>query len=144
MANGNYEYAGNKITLKWDAIVTPDAINPTYLSQHFKEYYAEYADDYYKKRLEYNSKNIGTLGYQIYLQTDTGLQSIGFTSNPFYSYQATTSGTYTFVIKSAYSIFKSNMSNGITLSTNVTVAAPIIPTPPVEPEIPEQEEIITP
>ena len=135
---GSINTNGSQINLSWNGIKTPNAISESYLKNYFSENYKQFASTYLKKRKSYNESNIGTLGYQIYLQTDAGLQSIGFTSNPYYSYQATTSGTYTFVIKSAYSIFKSNMSNGITLSTNVTVAAPVIPTPPVEPEIPEE------
>lgn len=135
-SNGSVSVNGSQINLSWNGIKTPDAISDSYLKNHFSENYGKFASTYLKKRLSYNEKNIGTLGYQVYLQTDTGLQSIGFTSSTNYSYQASTSGTYTFVIKSAYSIFKSNMSNGITLSANVTIAAPSIPSTPTIPTDP--------
>jgi penicillin-binding protein 1A len=141
---GSISTNGSQINLSWNAIKTPNAISESYLKNYFSENYGKFASTYLKKRKTYNSDNIGTIGYQVYLQTDTGLQAIGYTSNPYYSYQATTSGTYTFVIKSAYSIFKSNMSNGITLSTNATVTTPVIPTPPTDPVIPEGNENITP
>lgn len=133
---GSINANGTQINLSWIGIKTPNAINESYLKSFFSENYGTFASTYFKKRLSYNEKNIGNLGYQVYLQTDTGLQSIGFTTNPYYTYQATTSGTYTFVIKSAYSIFKSNMSNGITLSTYVT-AQNTPQTPPIDPGTPE-------
>ncbi|MBR6820939.1 MAG: transglycosylase domain-containing protein [Bacilli bacterium] len=133
---GSISANGTQINLSWTGIKTPNAINESYLKSFFSENYGSFASTYFKKRLSYNEKSIGNLGYQVYLQTDTGLQSIGFTTNPYYTYQATTSGTYTFVIKSAYSIFKSNMSNGITLSTYVTVQN-TPQTPPIDPGTPE-------
>ena len=139
--NGNISVNGSQINLSWNEIKTPNAINASYLKTHFSENYGQFASTYLKKRNTYNEKNIGTLGYQVLLQTDTGLQPIGFTSTPYYSYQATTSGTYTFVIKSAYSIFKDNMSNGITLSTNVSVSSPVIPpSTPSDPTTPDNSD----
>ena len=40
---------------------------------------------------------------------------------------ATESGEYTFVIKTAYSIFKSNMSDGKEITIDVKIKSPIIP-----------------
>ena len=120
----------------------PNAINDNYLKTFFSENYGQFASKYLADRQNYNINYIGTLGYQVYLQTEAGLQPLGFTSTPYYTYQATTSGTYTFVVKSAYSIYKANMSNGITISTNVTLSNPVIPsTPeaPTEPSTPATE-----
>ena len=76
-----------------------------------------------QKRIAYNNANIGTLGYQIYLKDSNGnLQSLGFTNNNSFTYKADSSlSNYTFVIKSAYSIFKSNMSNGLTINVSVKI-----------------------
>ena len=131
---GSIEVNGSQITLSWNEVKTPNAIDDTYLKSFFSENYGQFADTYLKKRTTYNSQYIGTLGYQVYLQTDSGLQSIGFTSSPYFTYKATTSGTYTFVVKTAYSIFKNNISNGITLSENVILEStvPSTPTPDIE------------
>ena len=134
---GSVEVNGAQINLSWNEIKTPNAISDNYLKEFFSENYGQFASKYLEDRKNYNTKNIGTLGYQVYLQTETGLQPLGFTSSPYYSYQAATSGTYTFVIKSAYSIFKSNMSNGITLSTDVTLQTPVDPVIPSTPTTPD-------
>lgn len=123
--NGTYEYVGNTITLKWDPIATPDAINTEYLTNHFNEYYGKFATKYYEKRLEYNTKNIGTLGYEIYLKDASGnLTYVGSTSSNSFVYNVSTGGEYNFIIKSSYSIFKANKSSGLsitakTIDTNI-------------------------
>lgn len=126
--NGSAEVSNQQINLSWEPISTPNAISSTYLQSYFSENYGQFASMYLNKRNEYNKKNIGTIGYQIYLQTDSGLQALGYTQNPYYTYTAATSGTYTFVIKSTYSIFKANASSGLTITTNVfTGSVPSVP-----------------
>ncbi len=121
--NGNYTFDGSTIRLTWNAINTPDAINTTILQEHFNTYYYNHASTYYQRRIAYNNSNIGTLGYQIYLKDNNGnLQSLGFTNNNSFSYRVDASlNNYTFVIKSSYSIFKSNMSNGLTINASVNI-----------------------
>ena len=137
--NGTYEYSGNTITLKWDPIATPNAISTEYLTNHFNEYYGNHATKYYEKRLEYNNKNIGTLGYEIYLKDTAGnLTYVGSTSSNSFVYNVPTGGEYNFVIKSAYSIFKANKSSGLLINAK-TIDNNIedIVTPPTNEELPE-------
>ena len=116
--NGSFTFDGSNIKITWNAIDIPDAINETSLQEHFNKYYGKDASKYYQKRLNYNQSNIGTLGYQVYLKDANGnLTSLGFTKDTAFTYPATASTTaYTFVVKSAYSIFKSNMSSGLTIN----------------------------
>lgn len=119
--NGTSTYDGSTIRISWDAIDTPDAIDPNYLEQYFNgyfsNYYSQYAQQYYQARIDYNNSYIGTVGYQVYLQDASGnLISLGYTTNNYFTYSATPGTTYTFVIKSAYSIFKDNMSSGLTIN----------------------------
>ena len=119
--NGKSTYDGSTIRISWDAIGTPDAINPDYLEEYFNgtfsNYYSNYAEKYYQARIEYNNANIGTIGYQVYLQDTSGnLISLGYTTNNYFTYTATPGTDYTFVVKSAYSIFKNNMSTGLTIT----------------------------
>ncbi len=114
--------SGNKITLSWDSISTPDAINTTFLTNYFNENYKQWSEKYLQKRLTYNNNYIGTIGYQVYIKDALGnLTPLGFTTTNSYSYTADGITTnYTFVIKSAYSIFKSNMSSGIEIKVSTT------------------------
>ncbi len=116
--NGSFNFSGNTITLKWTPISTPEAIDPTALANHFNEYYGSYANQYYNSRLQYNNTNIGNLIYRIYLKNSDGtLTEIGTTTGNTFNYSASVGGNYTFVVKASYSIFKYNMSNGLTIST---------------------------
>ena len=124
--NGTSTYDGSTIRISWDAIDTPDAIDPNYLEEYFNgyfsNYYADYADDFYQDRLAYNSSNIGTIGYQVEMQTASGdWISLGYTTNNYFTYTATPGTEYTFRIKSAYSIFKDNMSDGLTITVETNM-----------------------
>ena len=119
-SNGQIEVSNSQINISWNGIKTPNAIDTNYLQTLFSENYGKFASQYLNKRLSYNKSNMGDIGYQVYLQTDEGLQSLGFTTDTYYVYNAPYNGTYNFVVKSAYSIFKANMSSGIDLSITVT------------------------
>ena len=47
--------------------------------------------------------------------------SLGYTTNNYYTYTAAPGANYTFVVKSAYSIFKDNMSSGLTISVETNM-----------------------
>ena len=132
--NGNYSFDGTTLTLTWKQIATPEAIDPTYLSNHFNTYYGKYAGKYYNKRLAYNSSYIGTLGYQVYLRDSNGsLAYLGRTEGSSFSISNPPNGKNTYVVKSAYSIFTNNISDGlsITATTNIdsNVNDIVTPTP---------------
>lgn len=115
--NGTYTFNGNIITLKWDPISTPQAVDSNYLVEHFNTYYSDHANTYYNKRIDYNNSNIGSLGYEIYLKDSSGKENyIGYTNSNSFVYNASGNSEYNFVIKSAYSIFKSNHSSGLTIN----------------------------
>lgn len=119
--NGKGSISGNTITISWNAIDNPEAIDTNKLQSYFNDNYGQFATKYYNRRLEYNNNNIGFLGYQIYLRNGNGETPIGYVTNTSYSYDTKgVNGTYTFVIRSAYSIFKDNMSEGLEISVKNT------------------------
>ena len=119
--NGNAIINGSSINLSWKAINNPDAIDDIKLQTYFNENYKSWAEKYYQERISYNAGNIGTLGYQVYLENaDGSLTSLGFTPNTSFTYVAPSAANYKFIIKSSYSIFKSNMSNGLSITANLT------------------------
>lgn len=128
VTNLNTSVDKNEVTLSWDPIKTPDAINPTYLKSYFANLYKSTTDQdkYYNARIAYNSSTIGTVGYNVYVKNDDGsLNLLGFTSTNSYSYTATTNSV-TFVVKTVYSIFKSNISSGTEITANLTgVVSPV-------------------
>ncbi len=114
-------YNNGNIVISWDKIATPNAISTTYLQTYFNTNYDKWAEKYYQERLTYNTNYIGTIGYQVYIKSNTSdvLTSLGYTNSNSYNYIAPNNNTdYTFVVKSAYSIFKDNMSTGTSLTVN--------------------------
>lgn len=123
--NGKAETKGNKITISWNPIKTPSAIDSTALTDYFNQNYGQWAQKYFNRRVSYNNSNIGSQGYQVYLKTSNGsLQSLGFTNNNHFTYTANGGASnYTFVVKSSYSIFKGNMSSGLTITATADSSA---------------------
>lgn len=138
--NGGATVNGQTINLSWNKIANPDAIDENKLSSFFKENYGRFDEMYFKKRLEYNAKNIGTLGYQVYLE-ENGIQKLlAYTNEPYYTYTAKEAGTYNFIIKSCYSIFQSNASTGLNITAKVTSGfIPPTPPSPIDPEDPDDK-----
>lgn len=120
--NGNILINGSSITLTWDAIKLPDAIDTNSLQTYFNENYKGWSEKYYQERIAYNNGNIGTIGYQVYLKNSDGtLISLGYTNKTSFTYVATSASDTQFVVKSAYSIFKNNMSSGLEIGTNTSI-----------------------
>ena len=104
---------GGSVTLTWDPISTPDAFNKEVLTKQNKSAYTKTSEleKYVNSLISTNKKVLGNLGYNVYVQTDSGLTLLGWTQNPTY----TVTGQYgnvTLVVKSAYSVFQKNMSDG--------------------------------
>lgn len=126
--NGNAIVNGSSITLTWNPISTPDAVDETALQNYFNEYYKNWAQKYYQQRIAYNASYIGTLGYQVYLQNNDGsLTNLGWTPQTSFTYVAPSASNYRFVIKSSYSIFKSNMSDALTITASIANTTPTTP-----------------
>lgn len=110
--NLNYTTSGSTINLTWTAISTPDGISESYLTKYFNEGYGQWADKYYQERLAYNASYIGSIGYEVYANGNY----IGFTTSPSFTYVGDGASNVEFAVKSAYSIFKSNVSNEINIT----------------------------
>lgn len=120
------------VTLTWDSVKTPEINTESYLKKYYSSVFENqnYLNSFVSSRLNYNNSNIGNLGYNVYLKDSSGnLKLLDYISTNKYTTTLDTSGEYTFVIKTAYSVFKSNMSDGVSVNINVTATSPIIPEP---------------
>lgn len=127
---GSAEVNGKQINISWNGIRTPNAISTTFLENYFKDNYGQFASIYLKKRYDYNDSHVGSLGYNVYLNTENGEQYLGYTPNTYYSYTAPVGGSYNFTVRSAYSIFKDNVSSGLVIAASVSGGdEPVTPDP---------------
>ncbi len=130
-SNGNALVLDDYITLTWEAAHAPDDLNTANIHEEFAEYFKIYKSYYPKSFATFenayidaytkdNNAYVGTFGYQVYLKDENGnLTNLGWTQNNSFNYTATSGGKYEFVVKSAYSIFKTNESDGITIEATV-------------------------
>ena len=134
----------NKVSLTWDNVDKPEINTENYLREQFSKIFSNngYLNSYIGNRLNYINSHIGSLGYNVYLQDSSGnLKLLDFTNSNKYETTIDESGEYTFIIKTSYSIFKNNMSDGKSVKTKVTVTSPIIPEPEDTNEKEDKEDI---
>lgn len=113
-----YSLNGKSLNLSWTSPGTPSAVDTTYLTDYFNNGYSIWAEDYLKKRLEYNTSTIGTYGFDVYLTQGSSSTYVGWTDLTEYTIDLNNyTGMYDgVIIKSAYSKFKKNASDGIKLA----------------------------
>ncbi len=104
---------GEKVTLTWQAPASANSANN--LSSIFtnKSYYNSYLN---------STGSVGSLVYNVYLKSSGGLTLLTSTSSTSYTHSPSSSGTYTYVVKSMYSNSSRSESSGAEVSAKVTVA----------------------
>jgi predicted RNA-binding protein with TRAM domain len=124
--------SGNKLTLKWTAIETPDAISESYLSKYASSLYTDesYKSSAYNTLLSTNLSTFGSLVYKVYGKNSNGeLSFIKETSDTSIEIDVTSDSPTTYVVKSSYTIFTKNASDGATVTVSLKdVKAKITPT----------------
>ncbi|MDD3186940.1 MAG: transglycosylase domain-containing protein [Bacilli bacterium] len=116
VTNLDYEVNNKVVSLSWTAIETPDAIDEAKIHEYVDSLYSDagYNAAYFATRLKYNKDNIGTINYIIYTKDGDTLTEVGRTSDTDFEYTLTGKipESIKFVVKTAYTIFTANMSNG--------------------------------
>ncbi len=127
---------GETITLSWNEITPPSENITKAFNDYFKDFAKNYPNsfkNFYNRYMgiynSYNSSNLGTVGYQVYVKDSSGsLKDLGWTSKTSYTYTPTKSGNYEFIVKSSYSIYKGNQSKGVSVKESVEVQNDETPT----------------
>ncbi len=116
--SATYSLDDKSLTLSWTSPGLPSAVDPNYLANYFKNSWKIEANKYLQKRLDYNRSYIGDFGFQIYLTQGTSAVNVGWTKDTTYTIDLNQyTGIYDgVIIKSAYSKFKVNASNGYRLA----------------------------
>lgn len=109
---------GNSAVITWK-YKKPDNANDTYLKNYYNQsVFGNQKDHYLNKRKEDDLNRLGTIGFGIYKESSNGsLSLIDFVTTNKYTY--TGYGNTTLVIKAEYQKFKSNASDGVSVSINL-------------------------
>lgn len=117
----------NQVTLTWDA-VTSSAINENTIKQQFSTIFSdeEALAKFVAERVAYNNANIGTISYDVYKrQSDGTLLWLTNTNDTTYT-TTIDSGSTTFVVRTTYTIFKNNASQGTETTVTSTITESVI------------------
>lgn len=114
VTNLNLTENTSTVTLSWDATETPSDFTFEYLTNYFKNHYGTKWENYLEEQLLINAEELGQIGYDIYIKAEDGIETyISSTTDTTYTLnKPSTYGDFTYVIKTSWSIFKSNCSNG--------------------------------
>lgn len=122
--------SGSSVKLSWDAISTPHAIDLDYLKTYFGAAYknADWGVSAAQTRYNENLSQLGSIVYKVYEQTSSGLNLVATTADTNVTVSPTTSNP-TYVVKTSYTVFTANISNGTTIKVSgATVKDPITAT----------------
>lgn len=105
---------GSVVKLSWEPIKTPDSIDTNVLTTQFNKIFRDQntRNKFLNARINYNKSTIGDIGYNVYIKNNDSLQLLGYTKNNYFEHSNNNSSA-TYVVKSAYSIFKDNISEGV-------------------------------
>ena len=111
-------------TISWSKIATPDAMNKSYIESFLnkKSFPGGTLSEYANYILGRNKSIFGEIGYNVYIEKNGTLELVGWTADDNYVVSAS-NGNHKVVVKSCYSKYKSNMSNGVTLTVNISGSA---------------------
>ena len=124
ISNASATSVDNVVTLTWNNATSPEINSESYLRSYYKSIFSNdgYLNSFISSRMAYNNSTLGTFGYDVYQKDNSGnLTHLGFTKDNKFSVNVTESGTYNYIIKTAYSNFKNNASDGKSVSVKVTV-----------------------
>ena len=106
---------GNKATLSWKAIGTPDALNRNYWSPLVEKAFALSKDQstYLSYIMSFNSGRLGSVVYNVYSKEASGLRLLTTVSGTSATVKLPNTLSPTLVVKASYSNFKGAESSGV-------------------------------
>lgn len=134
--------SGSKVTLSWTAANIPEINTDKYLKEYYKDTFKtpNSLNSYISSRINYINNTLGGFGYQIYKQEGGKLTSLGFATTNTFTFNETSSGSHTYIVKTAYSKFGANASEGISVKVNTSGSSPD-PVKPVVPTDPKDSKV---
>ena len=110
--------SGNQLTLTWDAIKTPSALDDAKINDLAKKLFE--TKGFQSKFISNYKGAVGSLVYRVYSKNSSGeLKELQATSNTSITIDITSESPTTYVVKSSYTAMTSNMSNGVEVNISL-------------------------
>ena len=119
----------NTLTLTWTPIEKPSAIKADSIQKLAKSLFETkgFQSSFIAARNSYNNRSIGNLVYKVYAKSlDGNLTLVGTTPDSSINIAVNPSSSSTYVVKSSYAIFTSNISNGVETTVSLTGVSNLI------------------
>ena len=118
VTNAKAAVSGNKLTISWDAIATPDAINADKVTALMSSIWENsgYRSNAINNRLGY----FGNVVYRVYAKNGGGLSLIDTTTNNKSTFNVSSDSATTYIIKAGYANYGSLDSSGTPVSANLS------------------------
>ena len=115
VSNLKASVSGNKATLTWNAIGTPDALNKDYWSPLISKAFALSKDrnTYLSYVMSFNNGRLGNVVYNIYNKTSGGLKLLSSVSGNSATVTLPNTSSPTLIVKASYSNFSGAESSGV-------------------------------
>ena len=119
VTNVKASVSGNRATISWKGIGTPDALSTGYWKPFVEKAFNVASDQntYLNYIMGVNNSRLGNIVYKVYLKTAGGLQLLTTTANTSASVSLTTDSP-TFVVKAGYSNYSGSDSKGVETKVN--------------------------
>ncbi|MDD3453232.1 MAG: transglycosylase domain-containing protein [Bacilli bacterium] len=118
----------NTLTLTWDAIATPNAINEASINTYLDSLYSssKFKSEAKAAKLSYNASFFGSLIYKVYSKDSSGnLTLLGSTDKTTYSTSVNSDSSTTYAVVASYTIFTSNASDATEVKISLSNVASI-------------------
>lgn len=105
---------GRQATISWKGIGTPEALSKDYWSPIVNKTFSISSDQstYLSYIMNFNSSALGSVVYNVYLKTSSGLQKVTTTTKESVTVNLSSASSPTYVIKASYSNFSGAESSG--------------------------------
>jgi len=115
------ESSGGEVTLSWTAS-SAKWLGRDFLTTYYKKLFSNggFLSGYVSSIMGWNNSYLGNLGYDIYEKEANGSYvKVGSTTNTNYTFEPSSSGSTTVMVRAAYTNFKSNQSTGTTITAKI-------------------------
>ncbi len=119
------ESSGGEVTLNWTA-ANAKWLGRDYLTSYYKKIFSNtgFLSNYVSSIMGWNNSYLGNLGYDIYEEDENGTYvKVGTTTDTSYTFEPSSSGSATIMVRTAYTNFKSNQSTGTTITAKINGTA---------------------